>query len=147
MDRVVFKVKIPAAFEPEPFENGDLIPIPSIRLTRRCIQNYITASVFNRSNIIWHNLITKYISWISKSSSVNNTNRTSKDNRKRKRKVKVGFSPSKKVYFICFIESPLKMMKNAFYFILKALFVLKIFKFLSWLFVHVGKTPWLERQG
>ena len=52
MDRVVFKVKIPAAFEPEPFENGDLIPIPSIRLTRRYIQNYITAPVLNRSNII-----------------------------------------------------------------------------------------------
>ena len=30
-----------------------------------------------------------------------------------------------------------KMMKNALYFILKALFVLKIFKFLSWLFGHV----------
>ena len=29
------------------------------------------------------------------------------------------------------IESPLKMMKNVFYFTLKALFVLKIFKFLS----------------
>ena len=28
-------------------------------------------------------------------------------------------------------ESPLKMMKNAFYFTPKALFVLKIFKFLS----------------
>ena len=28
-------------------------------------------------------------------------------------------------------EIPLKMMKNAFYFTLKALFVLKIFKFLS----------------
>ena len=28
-------------------------------------------------------------------------------------------------------ESPLKMMKNAFYFTLKALLVLKIFKFLS----------------
>ena len=28
-------------------------------------------------------------------------------------------------------ENPLKMMKNAFYFTLKALFVLKIFKFLS----------------
>ena len=28
-------------------------------------------------------------------------------------------------------ESPLKMIKNALYFILKALFVLKIFKFLS----------------
>ena len=30
---------------------------------------------------------------------------------------------------ISLIESPLKMIKNAFYFILKALFVLKIFKF------------------
>ena len=30
-------------------------------------------------------------------------------------------------------ESPLKMMKSDFYFIVKALFVLKIFKFLSWL--------------
>ena len=30
---------------------------------------------------------------------------------------------------------------------LKALFVLKIFKFFSWLFGHVGKTPWLEREG
>ena len=35
----------------------------------------------------------------------------------------------KKFLFICFNESPLKMMKNVFYFILKALFVLKIFKF------------------
>ena len=45
--------------------------------------------------------------------------------------IKVGFSPSKKVIFICFNESPLKMMKNTFYFILKALCTLKIFKFLS----------------
>ena len=30
-------------------------------------------------------------------------------------------------------------MKNAFYFILKGLFVLQIFKFLSWFFDHVGK--------
>ena len=41
---------------------------------------------------------------------------------------------------ICFIESPLKIMKNDFYFILKAIFVLKIFKLLSWLFGHVEKT-------
>ena len=33
--------------------------------------------------------------------------------------------------------SPLKMMKTAFYFTLKALLVLKIFKFLSWIFGHV----------
>ena len=36
-----------------------------------------------------------------------------------------------------FNESSLKMMKNVFYFILKVLFILKIFKFLSWYFVHV----------
>ena len=34
-------------------------------------------------------------------------------------------------------KSPLKMMKNTFYFNLKALFALKIFKFLSWFFGHV----------
>ena len=53
----------------------------------------------------------------------------------------------KKICFICFNESLLKMVKNAFYFVLKALFVLKIFKFLSWLFGHVEKTAWLEIQG
>ena len=46
-----------------------------------------------------------------------------------------------KYCLICFTESPLKKMKNDFYFILKALFNLKLFKFLSSLFVHVGKTP------
>ena len=40
-------------------------------------------------------------------------------------------SPSKKSCIICFIESSLKMMKNAFSFILKALLVWKIFQFLS----------------
>ena len=42
-------------------------------------------------------------------------------------------------------EIPSKMMKNVFYFILKAFFVSKIFKFLSWLFGHAEKTAWLER--
>ena len=37
----------------------------------------------------------------------------------------------KKIFFICFNDSPSKMMKDAFYFTLKALFVFKIFKFLS----------------
>ena len=36
-------------------------------------------------------------------------------------------------------NSPLKMMKTAFYFTLQALSILKIFKFLSWLFGHVEK--------
>ena len=43
--------------------------------------------------------------------------------------IKVGLSPSKKKYFICFNDSPSNTMKNDF--ILKALFVLKIFKSLS----------------
>ena len=51
----------------------------------------------------------------------------------------------KRNIFICFNESPLQMMKNAFYFILKALFVLKRFKFFSWHFVNVEETAWLER--
>ena len=49
----------------------------------------------------------------------------------------VGLSPSKKNCVVCLIESPLK---NTFYSISKTLFVLKIFKFLSRLFGHVGKT-------
>ena len=58
---------------------------------------------------------------------------------------KVGLSTSKKKIMICFNDSPSKMMKIAFYFILKALFVLKMFKLLSWLFGHAEKTPCLER--
>ena len=42
--------------------------------------------------------------------------------------------------FICFNESTLKMMKKAFYFISKTLFVLKIFKFLSWIFGDAEET-------
>ena len=51
---------------------------------------------------------------------------------------------SKNNCFIYFNESPLQMFKNAFYFILKALFALKIFKFLYWLLAHFQKTTWLE---
>ena len=36
-------------------------------------------------------------------------------------------------------ESHLKMMKNAFHFTSKALFVLKIFKFLPWIFGYIAK--------
>ena len=58
---------------------------------------------------------------------------------------KFGLSPSKKKCFIWFNESSLKMMKNVFYSILKAHFVLKIFKFLSGHFGHVENASWLER--
>ena len=36
-------------------------------------------------------------------------------------------------------ECPLKVMKNGFHFALKALVILKIFKFLFWLLGHEGK--------
>ena len=38
------------------------------------------------------------------------------------------------------------MMRNGFYFILKALFILKMFKFLFWLFGYIQKTIWLKKQ-
>ena len=44
-------------------------------------------------------------------------------------------------------EAPLKMIKNDFYFTLKALFVLKMFNSLSWLFGHLEKTARLERKA
>ena len=62
-----------------------------------------------------------------------------------KETLKVGHSPCKKNCVICFIESPLKILKNVFYFIWKSLFVLNILKFLSWPFGHVGKKARLER--
>ena len=43
-------------------------------------------------------------------------------------------------------KSPLKMMKNAFYFTSNALFVFKIFRFLSWVFGHVKKrVDWKDK--
>ena len=37
------------------------------------------------------------------------------------------------------------MMKNALYFILKALFALNLFECLSWLFVHVEKKDLIRK--
>ena len=59
-------------------------------------------------------------------------------------KLKVRLSPSRKNCFICFNEIPLKMMKSAFYFILKAL---SFSRYLSWLFGQVLKTAWIESWG
>ena len=46
----------------------------------------------------------------------------------------------KRLCVICLIESYLEVMENVFYFILKAIFVLKIFKFSSRPFGPAGKT-------
>ena len=48
---------------------------------------------------------------------------------------------------ICFIESPLKLMKNVFLFHLKTSFVLKIVNFLSQLFGHVEKNGFIRKIG
>ena len=58
--------------------------------------------------------------------------------------IKVGLSPSKKIYFLFFTESPLEMMKNCVYFNLKAFPFFRIFQFLSRNFGRVEKTVWLE---
>ena len=57
------------------------------------------------------------------------------------RSFKVGLLPSKKICAIFLIERPLKVMKNAFYFILKALFLLKTFKFCHDFVVMWEKRP------
>ena len=44
-------------------------------------------------------------------------------------------------------KSPLKMMESSLHFMSKAFYVLKIFKFLSWIFGHVGKMVCLGRYG
>ena len=46
------------------------------------------------------------------------------------------------VVFVYFNERPFQVMNNAFYFDLKALFVLKIFDFLSWPFWSCRKATW-----
>ena len=44
------------------------------------------------------------------------------------------------------IESPLKMMKNVFFFTSKALFILKILIFVSWGFGNVAKQLYLKNK-
>ena len=53
--------------------------------------------------------------------------------------IKVGLSPFKNFAFIYVNGSPLKIMKNSFYFTFKALFVLEIFTFLSRVFGYIEK--------
>ena len=58
--------------------------------------------------------------------------------------LKVGLSPFKKK-IICFSDSPSKKMKNPFYFILKALSVLKRFKFLVLTFWECRKNGLIRK--
>ena len=58
---------------------------------------------------------------------------------------KDGLSPCKKNLHYLLHWKPFKNDGKCFSFHSKAIFVLKIFKFLSWLFGHVRKTAWLER--
>ena len=53
--------------------------------------------------------------------------------------IQVGLLPFKKIVLICFNEVPLKMIKNAFYFMLKTLSLSIIFSCKSWLFGYVEK--------
>ena len=59
--------------------------------------------------------------------------------------IKVELSPSTKYCVICFIKNPLKMLKKAFYLILNAPFILKIFKFLSSLFMSFKKNGLIRK--
>ena len=61
--------------------------------------------------------------------------------------LKVGLSPSKKVVFVCLDESPLNVMKNMFYFALKALLFFEIFTFFYWSFGCVEKMMMIRKLG
>ena len=49
------------------------------------------------------------------------------------------------LYFYLLQWRTFKNDEKFFHFILKAVFVLKIFQLLSWIFGHVEKTAWIER--
>ena len=59
--------------------------------------------------------------------------------------VKVGLSPSQKSLLYLLQWKSFKNDEKCSCFILKALFVLRIFKFLPWSFCHLEKMAWLER--
>ena len=60
--------------------------------------------------------------------------------------VKKSGSPLPKKFVLNFLQwKPFKNNLKAFYFILKVLFVYKIFKFLSWLFGHVEKNDLIRK--
>ena len=64
----------------------------------------------------------------------------------KRKKVKVRLLSSKNIYIYIFV-SMIALQKWWKMKMIKALFVLKIFRFLSRLFGHVEKTAWLERYG
>ena len=106
------------------------------RITLTLISSFAITSCFQKVNFPRFNLVhlhsrTRYVRFLKNSLFYVETH--------------LGLSPSKNNCVICLIENLLEMMKNAFYFILKALFVLKVFKFLSRLFGHVGKKTQLKR--
>ena len=57
----------------------------------------------------------------------------------KKKKVLLKAHPRVWLWQFLTVQRPLKMVANAFSFILKALFVLEIYRFLFWLFVFVEK--------
>ena len=82
--------------------------------------------LFSNNFVRWRQVLTNLDFLLSKLGPFNDFIMLNFSERHNLQKFKVGLSPKQCV--ICFIESLLKMMKIAFYFILKALFVLKILK-------------------
>ena len=61
--------------------------------------------------------------------------------------IKVGLSTSKKICVICFIESPLKFMKNASYFILNTISFSRYLSFCHTFFGHIEKNSLIRKIG
>ena len=92
-----------------------------------------------------------WLNWLSYKFPTDPTTNTWKNKNAQKRTENIGVSNNTFIFDISFFskgslsnlreflarKGPLEIMKNTFYFTLKALFVLKIFHFLSWLIGHV----------
>ena len=59
--------------------------------------------------------------------------------------MKVGLSTSKTLLLIFFNVNPIKMIKHAFYFVLKTLLIFGIFTSLSWNFIYLRK--WRDKKA
>ena len=73
------------ASETEPFENEDLIPIPSICLTRGGIQNYVTVPVLSRNNhdiLLPPNILNRLLNQVQSITPIEQVHKTEKEEEK-----------------------------------------------------------------
>ena len=103
-----------------PFKKNGVLPVTTLFLRKIC---FSLRALFKEFIFMYQPLTRPYL-YLSKSLEFY---------------LRVLLAHSKVSTFLQFFGKPFKNDKKAFYFTLETLFVLKIFKYLPWLFGHVGK--------